>query len=262
MSTVAVPHRVPALLRHSAVLARRGLINTWRTPEALIDVTLQPVIVLLLFTYVFGGAISGGSQQDYLQFLVPGILGQTIAMSGIAIGTNLNTDIEKGVFDRFRSLPIGRSAPLVGAVLADVMRYLIVCVVLLGFGMLLGFDPQTSAPEVLLGVLIAIAFALCFCWTSVWVGLTVRSSGAVQGVMFLVVLPLSFGSSTFVPAETMPDWLQAFVDVNPLTHLIGVERALLLGEPMGDHLLWTGVSMAVLLALFVPLTLRAYGRRV
>ena len=113
---------------HVLVLARRSLIKTWRTPEALIDVTLQPVIFLVLFTYIFGGAIAGGSQHDYLQFLLPGILGQTIAMAGVALGQNLNADIEKGVFDRFRSLPIARSAPLVGAVLADVVRYLILCV--------------------------------------------------------------------------------------------------------------------------------------
>jgi oleandomycin transport system permease protein len=162
------------------VLAKRGLINTIRTPEALVDVTIQPVIFLLLFTYVFGGAISGGSQHDYLQFLLPGILGQTIAMGGVSIGVNLNTDITKGVFDRFRSLPIGRSAPLVGAVLADVIRYVIVCVVLLGFGYLLGFRAETSALEVLAGCLLAVGFALCFCWISVFVGmiaLLVRRAG-------------------------------------------------------------------------------------
>ena len=127
------------------MLAKRSLIKTWRTPEALIDVTLQPIIFLLLFTYVFGGAIGGGSQHDYLQFLLPGLLGQAIAMGGVALGQNLNADIEKGVFDRFRSLPIARSAPLVGAVLADVVRYLILCVVFLGFGYLIGFRIQTNA---------------------------------------------------------------------------------------------------------------------
>jgi oleandomycin transport system permease protein len=136
-AATARPRRF-ALLRHSLVLARRGLITTLRTPEALADVTAQPIIFLLLFTYVFGGAISGGSQHDYLQFLLPGILAQTIAMGGIAIGVNLNTDIDKGVFDRFRSLPIARSAPLVGAVLADIVRYVIVCVVIVGFGYVLG----------------------------------------------------------------------------------------------------------------------------
>src|SRR3954470_10715432 len=121
------------LARHSSALAKRNLIDIVRNPEALVDVTLQPVIFLLLFTYIFGGAIAGGSQQDYLQFLLPGILGQSIAMAGVAIGQNLNADIDKGIFDRFRALPIGRSAPLVGAVAADVMRYLILCVVTLGF---------------------------------------------------------------------------------------------------------------------------------
>src|ERR1700729_3733024 len=130
----ATPKRPLRSLRHAAALAKRSLIKTMRTPEALIDVTLQPVIFLLLFTYVFGGAISHGSQHQYLQFLLPGLLGQGIAMAGIALGQNLNADIEKGVFDRFRSLPIARSAPLVGAVLADIARYFILCAMTLGFG--------------------------------------------------------------------------------------------------------------------------------
>src|SRR6476620_11724541 len=121
--------RLLSYARHVLVVAKRSLIKTWRTPEALIDVTVQPVIFLALFTYIFGGAIAGGSQHDYLQFLLPGILGQTIALAGVAVGQNLNSDIEKGVFDRFRSLPIARSAPLVGTVAADVVRYLILCVV-------------------------------------------------------------------------------------------------------------------------------------
>lgn len=248
--------------RHSLVLARRGLVNTRRTPEALADVTIQPIIFLLLFTYVFGGAIAGGSQQDYLQFLLPGLLGQTIAMSGIQIGVNLITDVEKGVFDRFRSLPIARSAPLIGAVLADMLRYVIVCVVMLGFGYVLGFRAATGVAEVLLGCLLAVSFALCFCWSSVFVGMIARSPGAVTGLMMLVVLPLSFGSTVFVEKSTMPGWLQAFVDVNPLTQLIGAERALLGGAPMEHYLLGTFAWMAGLLAVFVPLALRAYGRRV
>src|SRR5690349_23338363 len=133
-----------ALARHSVALARRSLIKTIRTPEALIDVTLQPVIFLLLFTYLLGGAISGGDRAGYLQFLLPGMLAQSLAMGGIALGQNLNADIEKGVFDRFRSLPVARSAPLVGAVAADVVRYLTVCVVMLGFGTVMGFRVQTG----------------------------------------------------------------------------------------------------------------------
>lgn len=128
--------RLPALLRHSLALAWRSLVKTTRTPEALIDVTVQPIVFLLLFTYVFGGAIAGGARHAYLQFLVPGMLGQSIALGGIAVGVNLNGDIDRGVFDRFRSLPIGRAAPLVGAVLADVVRYLVLCVCLLGVALL------------------------------------------------------------------------------------------------------------------------------
>ena len=138
-------------------------------------------------------------------------------MGGIAIGVNLNTDIDKGVFDRFRSLPIARSAPLVGAVLADIVRYVIVCVVIVGFGYVLGYRAETNAPEVLAGCLLAVAFALCFCWGAVFVGMVARTPGAVQGIMMLLVLPLSFASSTFVPTATMPGWLQTVVDVNPLT---------------------------------------------
>ncbi|WP_137120068.1 ABC transporter permease [Segeticoccus rhizosphaerae] len=248
-------------LRHAIALAKRSLIKTWRTPEALVDVTLQPVIFILMFTYIFGGAIAGGSQHEYLQFLLPGVLGQTIAMAGIALGVNLNTDIEKGVFDRFRSLPISRSAPLVGAVLADVVRYLILFVMCLGTGLIVGFHVGTNPLAVLAALGISVAFALCFCWISVWVGMIARTSGAVQGIMFLLVLPLSFVSNAFVPTATMPSWLAQVADVNPISHLVGTVRGLMVGGPVASNLLWTLGWMAVLLLVFVPLALRAYRRR-
>jgi oleandomycin transport system permease protein len=256
---IAEPWRT---LRHALVLAKRNLIKTARTPEQLIDVTLQPIIFLMLFVYVFGGAISGGSHHHYLEFLLPGLMGQSIAMGSIALGQNMNADIEKGVFDRFRSLPIARSAPLVGAVLADFFRYLIVCVVFLGFGYVLGFRIGTDLPATIAAVALSIAFALCFCWISVWVGMKARTSGAVQGIMFLLIFPLSFGSSTFVPINSMPGWLQAFTKVNPITHLVGVVRGLMIGGPVASHLLWTAVWAVGLLGVFVPLALRAYKRRV
>ncbi len=248
-------------LRHALVLARRNLIKTMRTPEQLVDVTLQPVIFLLLFVYLFGGAIGGGSQHDYLEFLLPGMLGQSIAMGSIALGQNLNADIEKGVFDRFRALPITRSAPLVGAVLADVVRYLLLCVILLGFGYLIGFRIATDPLSLMAALGLSIAFALCFCWISVWVGMVARTPGTVQGIMFMLVLPLSFGSNTFVRVSTMPGWLQAPVKVNPISHLVGTVRGLMLGGPIASDLVWTLGWMAALLALFVPLALRAYNRR-
>src|SRR3954464_3530261 len=161
LATAGAPTR-SSLGRQARVLARRSLIKRWRTPEALIDVTLQPVVFLALFTYVFGGAIAGGSQQDYLQFLLPGLLGQTIAMASVSLGQNLNADIEKGVFDRFRSLPIARSSPLVGAVGADIVRYLILFTVTMTVGTLMGFRATQGPLAVGAALLLAMGFALCF----------------------------------------------------------------------------------------------------
>jgi oleandomycin transport system permease protein len=260
-ATVPGPPSTRATLRHFLVLAKRSLIKTWRTPEALVDVTLQPIIFLLMFTYIFGGAIAGGSQQEYLQFLLPGLFGQTIAMASVALGQNLNADIEKGVFDRFRTLPIARSAPLVGAVGGDLVRYVILFTVMMTTGLMMGFDVTQGWVPIFAALGLSIAFALCFCWISVFVGMLVRSPGAVQGIMFLVVLPLSFGSSTFVPVETMPGWLQSFVNVNPISHLVGAVRGLMIGGPVQTNLIWTLVWMVGLVAVFFPLALRAYRRR-
>jgi oleandomycin transport system permease protein len=248
-------------IRHALVLGKRNLIKITRTPEQLIDVTLQPIIFLLLFVYVFGGALGGGSRHHYLEFLLPGLLGQTIAMSSISIGQNMNSDIAKGVFDRFRSLPIARSVPLVGAVLAEFFRYLLLCVIMVGFGYVIGFRITTSPLMLLAALGIAICFALSFAWVSVWVGMTVRSAGAVQGVMFLLVLPLSFGSNTFVKTSTMPGWLQAFVNVNPISHVVSAVRGLMLGGPVGTQVGWTFAWIIGMLVVFFPLALRGYIRR-
>jgi oleandomycin transport system permease protein len=251
----------PFSLRHALVLCKRDLIKIVRTPEQLIDVTLQPIILMLLFLYVFGGALGGGSRHDYLQFLLPGLVGQTIAMSSISIGQNMNADIGKGVFDRFRSLPIARSVPLVGAVLADFFRYLLLCVILVGSGYLLGFRIATNPLLLFAALGMAVCFAMSFAWISVWVGMKVRSAGAVQGVMFLLVFPLTFGSNTFVRVSTMPGWLQAFVTVNPISHLVSAVRGLLLGGPVATQVGWTFAWILALLVVFFPLALRGYIRR-
>jgi len=264
---ISIPTRQPRQfrqLRYALVLAKRNMIKIMRAPEQLLDVTLQPIIFLLLFYYVLGGALGGGvgvSRHGYLQFLLPGILAQTLAMSSIAIGQNMNADIEKGVFDRFRSLPIARAVPLVGAVLAEFFRYLMVCVITIGFGYILGFRVETN-PLALLGAIgLSISFALAFAWVSVWVGMKVRTAGSVQGIMMLLVLPLSFGSTTFVRASTMPGWLQAFVHVNPISHLVNAVRGLLLGGPVASDVGWTLAWIAGLLVVFFPLALRGYIRR-
>jgi len=267
MTTIAAPvrsapgRRAFPLVRHSAALAVRSLIKTWRTPEALLDVTLQPAVFLLIFVYIFGGAVSG-STQDYLQFLLPGILGQTIATGAISIGVNLNTDISKGVFDRFRAFPIPRSAPLLGAVLGDIVRYVVVIISTLGMGYALGFRIQGGVAAALGACALAVLFALCLSWLSVVVGMTVRTSGAVQGILFLVFMPLAFASNVFVDPGTLPGWMQGFVEVNPLTHLVGSIRGLFLGTPVGDHVWWTLAWCVGFVAVFMPLALRAYRRKV
>ena len=260
-AAAATPPRPMPLLRHSLTLAKRSLIKTWRTPEALIDVTIQPVIFLVIFVYIFGGAVSG-STTEYLQFLLPGILAQTIAQGAIAIGVNLNTDLEKGIFDRFRSLPIARSAPLIGAVLGDVVRYVIVTLATFATGYAMGFRIETNFLSAVAGCLLAVFFALSLSWVSVFVGMKVRTPGAVQGIMFLLVMPLSFASNVFVTTSTLPTWMQPFVNNNPLTHLVTAMRGLFLDQPIGASIWWTLAWCVGLIAVFLPLAMRAYRRKV
>jgi oleandomycin transport system permease protein len=248
------------LLRHSLVLAGRAVRKIRRTPEQFIDVTLQPIIFVILFVYVFGGAISG-STHDYLQYVLPAIMVQTVLFSSLSIGVNLNTDIKKGVFDRFRSLPIGRSAPLIGAVSAEVVRFSTSVIVLMGFGYALGFRVGTDPLSALAGCLLAIAFALCMSWVAVFLGTWLRESGAVQGIGFLVMFPLTFGSNMFVPTSSLPGWLQGWVRINPVTHLTDAIRGLLVGGPVAAPVGWSVLTGAVILAIFAPLAAATYRRK-
>jgi oleandomycin transport system permease protein len=265
---VEEPIRVPdaagprpfALLRHSLVLAGRAVRKIRRTPEQLIDVTLQPIIFVLLFVYVFGGAVSG-STHEYLQYVLPAIMVQTVLFSSLSIGVNLNTDIKKGVFDRFRSLPIARSAPLVGAVSAEVVRFGVSVIVLMGFGYVLGFRVGTDPLSALAGCLLAIAFALCMSWVAVFLGTWLRESGAVQGIGFLLMFPLTFGSNMFVPTASLPGWLQAWVKINPVTHLTDAIRGLLVGGPVAGPVAWSVLTGALILAVFAPLAVTTYRRK-
>jgi oleandomycin transport system permease protein len=248
------------MLRHSLVLAGRAVRKIRRTPEQLIDVTLQPIIFVILFVYVFGGAISG-STHEYLQYVLPAIMVQTVLFSSLSIGVNLNTDIKKGVFDRFRSLPIPRSAPLVGAVLAEVVRFSVSVVVLMGFGYALGFRIGTNPVSALAGCLLAIAFALCLSWVAVFLGTWLRESGSVQGIGFLLMFPLTFGSNMFVPTDSLPGWLQAWVKVNPVSHLTDAIRGLLVGGPTAGPVAWSVLTGGLVLAIFAPLAVTTYRRK-
>ena len=248
------------VLRHSAILARRQVVKTFRTPEGLIDVTLAPIMFTLLFAYIFGGAISG-SVDDYLPWLIPGIIGQNIAFASVGIGITLKADIDKGIFDRFRSLPISRLAPLLGAVLGDVVRYVLLIAVMLGTGFALGFRIETSVLHALLACALAIVFALSLAWAPVVVGLVARTEQAVQGIVFMTLFPLTFASNAFVDTASMPGWLRAFADANPISHLVEAMRALLNGGEWQEPALWTLGWCAFLVALFMPLAMRIYSRR-
>jgi oleandomycin transport system permease protein len=252
---------VPPLLRHSWVLAGRAVTKMLRHPEQFFDVTLQPVLFLGIFVYVLGGAISG-STHAYLQYVLPGIMIQTVLFSTVSIGVNLNTDVKEGVFDRFRSLPIARSAPLVGAVLAEGLRYGLAIVMTLAAGWTMGYRTSTGLLSVVGACLLVLAFAWCLCWIPIWLGMTAREAGTVQGFGMLAMFPLTFGSSMFARASTMPGWLQRWVDLNPVTHLTEAVRHLLTGGPVAHDLGIALGTSGLLLVVFAPLAVRAYRRKV
>jgi oleandomycin transport system permease protein len=255
------------VIRDSLILARRTVTKMVRNPEQFIDVTVQPIIMTVIFVFIFGGAIAG-STGKYVEFALPGIIVQTIMFTSLTIGVNLNTDIQKGVFDRFRSLPIARSAPLFGAVMGDIVRHSIAITVTLVFGAIIGFEFTTAWWHVGLAIVVIIAFAVSLCWVSVLIGMLARSSGAVQGISFLIVFPLTFGSSTFVPASTLPSWLQGWVSINPVTHVIESMRGLLtgttgvVGDTLTGQLLWVLASCVGLFAVFFPLATWAYRKKI
>jgi oleandomycin transport system permease protein len=252
--------RLPSTLRHGASLARRGITKTVHSPEALIDVTLQPIIFLLLFVYVFGGAIAGGS-GDYLHFALPGVLLQTVVFASAGTGTGLAEDLKTGIFDRFRSLPISRAAPLVGAIGADLVRYVTSGVIMLVFGIALGYRTGAGPLGVLAAFGLVVAFAFGLCWVFTALAMVVREPRSVQGISAVIMLPLTFASSVFVPTTTMPGWLQAFVAVNPVSRTADAVRALLDGAPAGAAASVSLLVSAVVVVIFAPLAVALYRRR-
>jgi oleandomycin transport system permease protein len=248
-------------VQHGLSLAWRGILKIRKNPEQLADVTIAPIIFLVLFVYLFGQALAG-STGDYLQTVVPGIMVFNILQASMTVGVSLNTDVTKGVFDRFRAMPIARSAPLIGAVLADVVRYLVCLTVLMVVATIMGYRIQTGPAEFLLAIALAIAFALSFCWASVFVGMLVKAPGAVQGLMFVVIMPLTFGSNVFVKTEAMPGWLAAWADISPVTLMSDVLRGLMNGGPIAGPMTGALIWMAAAVAVFFPLATWAYRKRV
>jgi len=259
LATGTRPSRAGAL---SAVLAFgwRGMLKIKHVPEQLIDVTLTPVLFVLLFTYMFGGAIAG-STGEYLQFLLPGVLVMSVLFTTVYSGVALNTDVTKGVVDRFRSLPIWRPAPLIGAVLGDSVRYLVGATVIIVLGLALGYRPEAGAVGVVAAAALVVAFSFGLSWVFTTIGLLMRAPNAVMNTGFMALFPLTFLSNVFVPPDTLPGWLEAFVDVNPISHLVTATRAFMDGTVAGLEL---GVALgtaALLTAVFAPLTTYLYRRK-
>ncbi|WP_206488328.1 ABC transporter permease [Rhodococcus sp. KRD162] len=250
----------PSSLSTSLSFGWRALLKIKHVPEQLFDVTAFPIMFTLLFTYLFGGALAG-STNAYIQFLLPGILVQTVVMITMYTGVTMNKDIEKGVFDRFRSLPIWRPSPLVGALLGDVVRYTLASVIVLILGLILGFRPQGGFVGVLASIGLLLVFSFCLSWVWTMIAMIVRTEAAVMGMSMFILFPLTFASNIFVDPATMPGWLRAFVDVNPVSFLVTTLRGLMDGDVDTGQLAMTLVLSAVLLAVFGPITMRLYNRK-
>lgn len=254
-----------ANLRHIGALVRRNALQIKQDPESMMDVLLMPIIFTLLFVYVFGGAIGGGSGGDrdgYTSYLMPGMMammGMNIAM---AVGTGINEDFRKGVMDRFRSMPIARSSVLIAKVVVEVGRMLVAIVVLLAVGFIVGLDIEGRWLEMLAGVGLTTLFGASLVWSFMLLGLTMSTAQAVQGVSMLIIMPLQFGSSVFVPVDTMPGWLEAFTNVNPLSHVADASRGLMLGEgAVAGPVLWTVVYSAGLTAVTAPIAVAKFRKK-
>lgn len=239
----------------------RAVLKIKHVPEQLFDVTLFPIMMTLMFTYLFGGALGGGSVTTYLQYFLPGILVSSIVMITMYTGLAINNDISKGVFDRFRTLPIWRPAPMVGYLLGDLFRYTIASIVIVVLGLIMGFRPGGGFIGVLAGVLVLLVFSFAFSWIWTAFGLLLRSEKSVMGVSMMIIMPLTFLSSVYVDPITMPGWLQAFVKVNPVTIVADAVRALMGGHDAGTELMWIAVASAALIAVFGTWTMRLYNRK-
>lgn len=238
----------------------RGMLKIKHVPEQLIDVTLTPVLFTLLFTYMYGGAISG-STDDYLQFTLPGVLAMSVLFTTVYSGVSLNTDMTRGVVDRFRSLPIWRPAPLAGAVLGDAVRYVVAGTVVVAVGLALGYRPEAGAAGVIAAMLVVVAFAFGLSWVFTTVGLLMRAPNAVMNAGFMALFPLVFVSNGFVEPGTLPGWLEAVVDANPISHVITAARGLMDGTSSAGEVGLVLLEAVVLTLVFAPLTTRLYRGR-
>ncbi|MFT3888618.1 MAG: ABC transporter permease [Arachnia sp.] len=265
MTTALIPHLAPRAsvsqaVRDTLTMAWRSLLRVRRTPEQWADVILQPVIFTVMFAFLFGGAIAGDI-GSYLPVLIPGILVQTVITTSVVTGVQLREDMDTGVFDRFRTLPIARIAPLAGALLADTLRYAVATTVTFIVGIAIGYRPAGGLGGVLLAGLLVIVCAWAISWIFALLGVVARSATTVQSLSFLVLFPLTFLSNAFVPTDTLPAWLRWFANANPVSHLISGIRALANGTQAGVDVSVALLGAAIVVAIFAPLTVRAYMRK-
>jgi ABC transporter DrrB family efflux protein len=274
VSATDVETQVRPVAHHSAVantisdilaVTRRNLIRYIRVPSLLVFSTIQPVMFVLLFRYVFGSAIRGAPTfpYPYVDYLMPGIFVQTVIFGSTQTGVGLAEDLTKGMIDRFRSLPMARSAVLAGRTLSDTVRNAFVVVLMTIVGYLVGFQIHTSIVPAVGGVVLALAFGLAFSWISAWIGLAVRDVESTQAASFIWIFPLEFASTAFAPLAFLPGWLQAWAKVNPVSVTVDSLRALLEGWPSQGYHLWTSIAWVVgILVVFVPLSVNKYRRSV
>jgi len=240
-------------------MAYRALIRLRRTPEQWADVLIVPFIFTFMFAYLFGGAIAGGVEA-YLPMLIPAIIVQSVIQASAVTGTQLREDMDTGVFDRFRSLPMARIAPLAGALLTDTIRYAVITGLTLLVGVAIGYRPG-GGWGILAAALLVIITAWAISWAWALLGVVARTAGTVQGIAFIIMMPLTFLSNAFVPTDTLPDWLQVIAEWNPISHLITAVRELANDGVFGADVGWTLLGAAVFVAIFAPLTVRAYMRK-
>ena len=265
-TTTAAGHKLdprPTLrdtVRDTATMTWRALKLQRRTPEQFFDVTLAPIIFTLMFTYVFGGAMAG-SPAHYLPFAIPGIMAQTTMQATGSIGTQLREDMEKGVFDRFRAMPIARIAPLAGPVIASITRYALAIAITVAMSLLLGYRPGGGVVGVVAAMALNIFTAWCVSWIFTWLATMLKSAQGVQGISMLVMFPLTFLSNALVPPDTMPSGLKWFVNANPISHVINATRDLMNGNVWGSELIWSVVGCLAIVAIFAPLAVHGYKRK-
>ncbi|MEX2285346.1 MAG: ABC transporter permease [Gemmatimonadota bacterium] len=251
--------RPASALSAVTTLAWRAMLKIKHVPFQLFDVTVTPIMFTLLFTYIFGGAL-GGSPRQYIQYLLPGILVQTLVFITVYTGVGLNTDIHKGLYDRFRSLPMWQPAPLFGALAGDVFRYSMAGALIVIIGLILGFRPRGGFTGVLLAFVLVQIFCFSLAWLWIIVGMLVRTPESVMTTSFVFLMPLTFASDIFVDVSTMPGWLQAFVSRNPVSKLASASRGLMHGEPAAADVTWVLIASLVIIAVAWPIAMRLYRK--